>query len=334
MPPELVIWIVAEAEAAAVAGIVKVSEVPDSLIDNPELATVTVPTFTVAPAKNSPVTVTVPTPRLVPVCETFVTAGKFVNTFIDLLSEPPAVVSTSDCAPSGAVAGIVTVAEVAVAPADNVAATPPTVTVGLPKFVPVIRTVKPRFCDATLSEVILGAKGTIVTFWLTVPPAVVTLTVLFPTTAVSGTVITNCEALAPGLTTATTVPTFAVTAAADGLALGFARYEPLIVSSLPTTTELLPSEVILGAATTVKALDVEPPSAVTPTELSPTAELTDAPAGTTIFADVAVAVKLGAGLATTPPIVKEVPVRFVPETVTTVPAFATAGVKAEIVGAW
>lgn len=65
-PPAVVTVKIAAENTAAFAGIVKVNEVPALLTLTAELATVTVPTFTVDPERLVPVIVTVPTPRLVP----------------------------------------------------------------------------------------------------------------------------------------------------------------------------------------------------------------------------------------------------------------------------
>lgn len=235
--------------------------------------------------------------------------------------------------PSGALLGTVTTSAVAVAPDATVAATPPIVTEAFNRLVPVMRTPKPRFCVVTLSEVTVGASGTAVKLLVTVPPSVVTLTEVLPTGAFSGTVTTNCVAEALFIV-AVTPPTRTEIGLADGLALGFAKPEPLIVMSLPTTAGFPVMLEIAGAPTTVNGILADPPLATTESVLSNIAELNEAPAGTTTRALTAVAVNDGAGDATMPPIRNVVPVKLVPAMVTTSPALATFGVTEVIVGGW
>ena len=73
-----------------------------------------------------------------------------------LWAVPPSVVATTFVAANAAEIGTVNVADVALAPAATVAATPPMVNVALVKFVPVTVTEEPRAPELVLNEVIVG----------------------------------------------------------------------------------------------------------------------------------------------------------------------------------
>ena len=249
----------------------------------------------------------------------------------ELLLLPPTVVTVMSTAPAE-FAGAVAVTEVALFTVTLVAAVAPNFTAVVPvRLVPVMVTKVPAVSgpEAGLIAVTVGA-GTYV-YWSDAPVPLVPPTV--------ATVISTVPAEFAGAVAVTEVALFTVTLVAavapNFTAVVPVRFVPMIVTWVPAVSGPYAGliDVMVGAATKVYWSDA-PVVLLPPTVVTVTSTVPAEPAGAVAVTEVALfTVTLIAALV--PKFTEVVPVRFVPVTVTEVPAVSgpDAGLIEVTVGA-